>query len=320
MQDILEEYVTRFSKLHTDRARWKESRLTRERAPHKSFLLLSVIDQFRQGLISTNLIEITPDLIEAFQSYWSRIMPPEMLGTIVLPFFHLRSEGFWDLVPQPGKEQILEATRSVRSIFELNNLVTGAQLAEDLFQLLCTAEYRDILQTILINTYFADEVRLPLLEQARTNGDIFRYSQELLNRMKRDEAEDKNESVRSQGFRRAVITAYAHRCAMSGIRIQTPQGRSVVNASHIVPWSVSHNDDPSNGLALSPVCHWAFDEGLVSISQDYRIILSRYLRSADNIAGDLLALDQREIILPNDRSYWPSMEAIEYHRKKVFVP
>lgn len=104
---------------------------------------------------------------------------------------------------------------------------------------------------------------------------------------------------------------------MSGIRILTPDGHTAVNAAHIVPWSVSHNDDPSNGLALSPLCHWAFDEGLLSVDVNYRIILSPHLRRDDNIAGDLLALERRELILPRDENFRPDLEAIEYHRKKI---
>ena len=72
--------------------------------------------------------------------------------------------------------------------------------------------------------------------------------------------------MRDQGFRRAVVTAYTHRCAFCGIRMRTIDGHTAVDAAHIIPWSLSHNDDPRNGLALCKLCHWSFDEGLLGVS------------------------------------------------------
>jgi putative restriction endonuclease len=56
--------------------------------------------------------------------------------------------------------------------------------------------------------------------------------------------EDYQALVRDQGFRRAVVRIYDHRCAFCGLRLLTSDGRTVVDAAHIVPWSASHDDDP----------------------------------------------------------------------------
>lgn len=63
------------------------------------------------------------------------------------------------------------------------------------------------------------------------------------------------EKARDQGFRKAVVKAYDHRCAFCGIRIRTPDGHTVVDGAHIIPWSVSKNDAPQNGLSLCKLCH-----------------------------------------------------------------
>jgi len=55
----------------------------------------------------------------------------------------------------------------------------------------------------------------------------------------------------------------------------TVDGHSAVDAAHIVPWSVTHNDDPRNGMALCRLCHWTFDEGLTSVSAKYTMLLHR---------------------------------------------
>ncbi len=318
MKQDLDIYVKRFSKLNTDRSRYKGFELTKERAPHKPLLLLAVIAQFEQGAITSNLIELTPDLSETFRSLWYQVMPSDTSSRVVYPFFHLKSDGFWQLLPKPGKEAALQSKRAIRSVAELNDVVAGAQLDEELFELLHSPEKRTVLTTTLLDVYFAEKVHQALHEQNVIHVESFKYSEKLLHKVKPQQAEQENELVRSQGFRRAVITAYDHRCAMSGIRIITQDGHSAVNAAHIVPWSVSYNDDPSNGLALSPLFHWAFDEGLISITTEYRIILSPHLRAADNIVGDLLTLESREIILPADGVFWPDHQALEHHRKHIF--
>jgi putative restriction endonuclease len=110
MEQALNQYFRLFSKLRTDRTgSWTV--VTHGQAPHKPILLLSVLDLFAQGRISINLIEITPELGELFAVYWSKVMPPERRGNLALPFFHLRSSGFWHLAPQPGQEAALKATR-----------------------------------------------------------------------------------------------------------------------------------------------------------------------------------------------------------------
>ena len=98
MRQDLGYYVNCFTKLRTDRSSYRGSVRTKEQAPHKALLLLSVIAQFEQEAITTNLISLTPDLNEIFRSYWSYVMDQSVGHKIVYPFFHLRSEGFWHLV------------------------------------------------------------------------------------------------------------------------------------------------------------------------------------------------------------------------------
>ncbi len=111
-----------------------------------------------------------------------------------------------------------------------------------------------------------------------------------------DDAYDK--AVRDQGFRRVIVTIYEHRCAFCGVRILTADGHTAIEAAHIIPWHVSHNDDPRNGLALCRLCHWSFDEGLVTLTPSYQIKLSPQLAAPDNIPGHLLAFGNLSVPRP----------------------
>jgi putative restriction endonuclease len=232
------QYFKIFSTLRSDTSRARWTAATKHRAPHKPLLLLSVIDLFAEGLITANLIELTPDLCETFTLYWSRVMPPDQRGNIALPFFYLRSDKFWHLVASPDKEEILAATSSVKSISQLRELVLGARLDDELYSLLCHEEARNVLRSVLIDEYFAPEPQKALLEQGVINVEAFDYSRQLLEQAKTKleptEPEVKR-AVRDQGFRRAIVTAYSHRCAMCALRVITADGHTVVDAAHIVP-------------------------------------------------------------------------------------
>ena len=322
-ENSLGHYIQKFSRLRTDRTGgWGAA--TQGQAPHKPLLLLAVIDLFAQERITANLIEITPELGELFAAYWSKVMPPERRGNLTLPFFHLRSSGFWHLFPQPGQEAVLAATRQADTLRQLGKLIVGASLDDNLYQLLQTAEGREALRTILIKTYFAPECQPTLMEQGTINLEAFHYGQRLIEQARKQAKETAGEqaayqpAVRDQGFRRAVVRIYEHRCAFCGVRMLTADGRTAVDAAHIIPWSLSHDDDPHNGIALCGLCHWTFDQGLVGVSEKYLVLLSGELRIIQNVPGHLLTLEYRSIIGPAESDLWPRTKALEWHRKEVF--
>jgi len=316
-------YLPKFSHLRTDRTGgWTAA--TQGQAPHKPILLLSVLDLFAQGRITTNLIEITPELGELFAAYWSKVMPPERRGNLALPFFHLRSSGFWHLLPQPGQESALVAARQVDRLSQLGRLILGARLDDDLYQLLQVAESRNALRTILIQTYFASEYHPILLTLGEINLQAFVYSQHLIEQARKQVKEMPGEDdvyqpvVRDQGFRRAVVRIYNHRCAFCGVRMLTSDGRTAVDAAHIIPWGLSHDDDPHNGMALCGLCHWTFDQGLLGVSVKYLVLLSSELRITQNVPGHLQTLESRSIIGPSEQELWPHVDALEWHRQNIF--
>ena len=177
------------------------------------------------------------------------------------------------------------------------------------------------LRAVLIVTYFASEIRPILLEQSKVNVEAYQYSQQLLSELK-DEIQDwetpEKLKVRYQGFRKAIVQLYAHRCAMCGIRMITPEGHTIVEAAHIKPWALSRDDLPSNGLALCRLCHWSFDEGLMSVGKGYEVLVSKQAKKDPNILGPIMTFADRPIFRPSEQLYWPSQDNIAWHRKSVF--
>jgi putative restriction endonuclease len=76
MGTMLETYLQLFENLRTDRGGDRYPEITYHRAPHKPFLLLTIMDLIAQGRITENLIEPSFDLVDTFNTYWFSIMPP----------------------------------------------------------------------------------------------------------------------------------------------------------------------------------------------------------------------------------------------------
>ena len=321
---MLEEYLQMFAHLRTDKGRDRYPGITYHRAPHKPFLLLSVMDLIAQGRITQNLVEPCYELVDTFNTYYAAIMPLGSTTSVAYPFSRLKTDGFWQRISKPGYDPSVEY--NVKSMARLREIYVGAKMDDDLFRYLCNPETRERLRAVLINTYFVPEVR-PLIEkQGKINYDAYRYSQTLL-KMAEPEAEygegraedDFQERVRDQAFRKTIVSLYEHRCSLCGIRILTPDGHTVVEAAHIKPWSEGHDDRPTNGLALCRLCHWSFDEGLMSVGDKYEVLVSKRVQIEQNLPGHILTLRDRHIFTPSEDQYWPNQDNFDYHRTKRFL-
>jgi len=121
--------------------------------------------------------------------------------------------------------------------------------------------------------------------------------------------------VKQNFFRRAVLSSYRGRCCMSGVS----DSRLLV-ASHIVPWSQDRANrlNPRNGLCLSAIHDKAFDRGLITLSDDHRVVVSAALRRSPDefLQENLVRLDGQVIELPE--RFRPTQEFIAIHRATVF--
>jgi putative restriction endonuclease len=76
-------------------------------------------------------------------------------------------------------------------------------------------------------------------------------------------------AYRDSQFRPAVLRAYAYRCAVCGCALK------LVDAAHIVPVSFPEStDEVTNGLALCRLHHGAYDNGLLGVQSNYRVIVN----------------------------------------------
>ena len=122
--------------------------------------------------------------------------------------------------------------------------------------------------------------------------------------------------VKQHFFRRTVLSSYRGRCCMSGL-----SNSRLLIASHIVPWSgdKANRLNPSNGLCLSAIHDRAFDKGLISLTDDWRIILSDDLRARDELFmhAIFLPLENKQIEMPE--RFRPEPAFLAHHRTNIFL-
>ena len=126
----------------------------------------------------------------------------------------------------------------------------------------------------------------------------------------------RKERIGQQFFRGAVLSAYDGRCCVTGIA--RPE---LLTASHIKPWSKcdkTEKANPKNGLCLNALHDRAFDRGLLTIDDDYRVRLGGALaKSRDPAMIELFhKYDGREILLPE--KFTPDSNLLAYHNAHIF--
>jgi putative restriction endonuclease len=131
-------------------------------APHKPLLLLSVMDLIEQGMIYSNRIDLSDELVDAFRANTAKYICHSKVfaPSVGQPFYHMQHEPFWQLVPKEGAEP----SNTSYSVNKLRTMYRYALIDEELFQLLQDADARARLRVALISKYFTSQpsVLLPI--------------------------------------------------------------------------------------------------------------------------------------------------------------
>lgn len=270
-------------------------------APHKPFLLLSVVDGIEQGWIPDNDIELSPQLREAFFRYWDGIMG-DRSTKISTPFIHLSNEPFW----RTNKKH--------------------AFLDQTLFKLIKKEENRNQIRSILLRNYFDSETAAKLIGIGEMSGEIWDRAKGLEDMVQSEfvsihssEGKTKSSTVerqkREKSFSLSIKKQYLYHCAVCRSKVITPDGKVIVDGAHIIPWKVSYNDDPRNGISLCKNHHWMFDKHLYTIKPDFTILVSPILFEKGQ-KMDLKNMPDTKILLPSNNQFTPAEEALMYHNKE----
>lgn len=114
-------------------------------------------------------------------------------------------------------------------------------------------------------------------------------------------------------FRQSVLAAYNNRCCITGIDIP-----ELLVASHIKPWKddLDNRLNPRNGLCLNNLHDKAFDRGLITFDDEFKLVISSHLTCSKETLKFFSPYENKVISLPDRLS--PDLGFLDFHRKNIF--
>lgn len=119
-----------------------------------------------------------------------------------------------------------------------------------------------------------------------------------------------------QGAFRVVVTdAYQRRCAITGEKTLP-----VLEAAHIIPCSDKGPHIVTNGLLLKSDFHTLFDDGYITVTNDYHVEVSKRLQEDYGNGKDYYKYHgQKLFVLPDQVQQMPDNKFLEWHNEHVYL-
>ncbi len=296
---LLESAIERLYDLHVGTTPVEEGRPHEK--PHKPLLLLAAFDLIDEGLATPERIPWCQELRDRFTVRFNLVKKHNDQNNPDLPFRYLASDGFWQVFEGNGSTPI---NREIR-VADIGQVF--ARFTDGFQYLVALPANRQLMREALIARYFP---QLSFSEHSISNiqNSTLRV------------AEDTPEYGRSPAFRRKILAIYDHQCAACGLRIKLPAGNDVsfIDAAHLIPFSESQNDHPTNGLALCKNHHWAMDRNLIAPAPDHHWHVSKVLDPRrSNGEKELIALSGQVLLLPHDEAFHPDDKGLGYRLEKL---
>lgn len=302
---LADDQLTRLYDLKRDRGSGWEK-------PYKPALLLMLIDLIERGDVADNRFTLSEELIQRYRDYIGVVGRTGDHDKINYPFWHLCGDGIWMLHEPSGQDLYRpgDNAASSPSVKWMRERMSHASLDSALFHQLCDPVEREHIRFNLIARYFSDH-RDALLSLISTFHETEKVAE--------DPAQASNDPVRSAAFAKIVKDVYDYRCAASGVRFRMGD-LTIVDACHLIPFAVSGNDHPTNGIALSKNHHWALDRHLIApFATETKLVWRTAPCLDDRLEGhkELLKLEGRSVLLPREKRFWPAEAGLQWRGERL---
>lgn len=119
--------------------------------------------------------------------------------------------------------------------------------------------------------------------------------------------------VNQNFFRKMILTSYKETCCITGLRV-----KELLVASHIKPWSIDEKNriNPRNGLCLNALHDKAFDVGLITFDDQFKVVVSNQVLKDKENTIMLNKFHGVTIQMPN--RFIPDQQFLDYHRNNIY--
>ena len=284
-----EEIRDRFADLNV----WKRGD---QRAPHKPLLLLLTLARVNRGgerLVNFEEVE------EPLRSLLIEFGPPRRTQNPHLPFWHLQTDGVWEVGGLAGGEG--RSPGDTPLVSELRQPEVKAGLPEQIDRAL--REDSDLLRDVarrLLNESFPESLH----EEISAAVGL--------------ELTDGAPRRRDPGFRNRILVAYGYSCAVCGYDLRLHHAPVALEAAHIKWHQAGGPSSEQNGLALCTMHHKLFDRGAMTLDEDRRVVVSTLVNGSTGLDEWLARYHGRTLREPRSPNQVPLEEYVRWHVAEVF--
>ncbi len=269
------------------------------------------MDMIADGTLKKPWIAYSAELFFRFSSYWSHVRERQQNSPDMrLPFHALGGDRdrIWERYTAEGQPSLARETTEL------------CHMDESLWAAMHDEAFRHAARLKLIAAYFQPVEQVTICAQLR----LPEPSTEAIAAIKHDAAEYKKslKKGRDTRFRSDVLLGYRFTCALTGYSLCTNK-EYMIEAAHIHEHSKSGNDDPRNGLALTPDAHWMFDAGLWTaepVDGAYVVCVASGRYKEQSVHDRVLARHNgQKLYLDGVSGLFPDPACFEWHRRIVFL-
>lgn len=276
----------------------RQWRAAEQRAPHKPLLLLLALGNLQthgERLMTFEVVEAP--LITLLEQFG----PPRRRQRPEYPFWRLRLDGqLWEI----DGEELVETTDSGDpKLDSLRNKDVRGGLSASVASLLTEdAELSARVVAALLESHFP----------ASLHEDICVAAGLQLGTQAPEQAR------RDPEFRVSILRAYEYRCAMCGYDGRLDNVSVGLEAAHVRWWAYGGPDSIDNGLALCSLHHRALDRGVVGVSPDHRVLVSRRFTGGGRARRLVIDLAGKRLHAPQRGLPPPAANYLAWHSAEVF--
>lgn len=269
-----------------------------QRAAHKPLLLLLALGRLRgRGRRLLTFAEVERPLIRLLEQFG----PPRDRHRPDYPFWRLRLDGeLWEV---DGEERVELTGAGDARVSDLRQPGVRAGWSSSAANLLLgDDELLEQVVSVLLVSHFPPSLHDELCAEVGLELRLRPVGR----------------SRRDPEFRLEVLRAYEYRCAMCGYdgRLDTvPVG---LDAAHVRWWAYGGPDAIDNGIALCALHHRALDRGVVGISLDHRVLVSRRFHGSGPARELVIDLAGRRLHPPQHGLPLPAAVHVDWHGREVF--
>ena len=292
-----DEWRTALGNLNT----WKRGN---QRAVHKPLLSLMLLARAEAGGDSSVRFE---EIYEQLHCLLHDFGPRRKSLHPEYPFWHLQSDGFWHV--EEAEALPLRKAGNSPTKSTLLKMDAAGFVPDELWRVLAEDARLRLELTNLVLKQFWPETQHGKIKQAvgLPDGYIPTTGTETSKKLKRDPE-----------FRKAVLRAYEHRCAVCGYDGRLGTSDLALEAAHVQWHAYKGPDKVENALAMCSFHHDALDAGALGISEDNKVLVSADVHGGDMVKQLLVRFNARRFREPQSGFNRPALSYVKWHWREVF--